>query len=223
MPNPERLFAPLHLGLCQDVFSYLKTRCCLFYWCHNTRDSAGPARRNCDSGGFADSLLQDRPFYGCNRKRVASRVHLHHNIRDLQHFPWCACSALCEHIISAKYGADGWWKIIVYDNKMSSNAVQLTPSLTQSTSQLFACYCSLCQLLEHLSFSSAGIQLDATVGQCKRKLLEHFLTNTTVCGLLFRTVSVQNAIIHQLLTICSQVRLPRELQWKGSRERSISE
>ena len=33
MPNPERLFAPLHLGLCQDVFSYLKTRCCLFCWC----------------------------------------------------------------------------------------------------------------------------------------------------------------------------------------------
>ena len=106
---------------------------------------------------------------------------------------------------------------------MSSNAVQLTPSLTQSTSQPFACYCSLCQLLEHLLFSSAEIQLDATVGQCKRKLFEHFLTNTTVCGLLVRTVSVQNAITHQLLTICSQVRLSRELQCKGSRERSISE
>ena len=33
MPNLERLFAPLHLGLCQDVFHYLKTRCCLFCWC----------------------------------------------------------------------------------------------------------------------------------------------------------------------------------------------
>ena len=33
MPNPERLFARSHLGFCQDAFSYLKTRCCLFCWC----------------------------------------------------------------------------------------------------------------------------------------------------------------------------------------------
>ena len=33
MPNPERLFARSHLGFCQDAFSYLKARCCLFWWC----------------------------------------------------------------------------------------------------------------------------------------------------------------------------------------------
>ena len=158
----------------------------------------------CDSAHFRETLRS----YWISRKLNTPHAHFHHNNRHARPFSLYAGSVLRVHIF-AEYGADGWWKIIIYDNKMSPDAVQLTCSLSRTTSQLFACYCSLCQLLEHLLLSSAG--------QYKRKLLEHFLTNTIACGLLFHIVLVQNAMTHQLLTICSPVSLSRELQCKVSR------
>ena len=89
------------------------------------------------------------------------------------------------------------------------------PSLSETTSQLF-----LGASDHYVSYKSIycwalpEIQLDATFGQwtIQTKVGRTIFANTAVYGLLFRICSVKNAMSHQFLTICSQVRLSRERQ-----------
>ena len=155
-------------------------------------------------------------------KLNTSHGHFHHNDGHARPFSLYAGSGLRVHIF-VEYGADGWWKITNYDKQTSQIALQLTPSLSETTSQLSGCYCSLCQLLEHLLFSSTGNSAWRYSRTIQTKVGRTIFANTAVYGLLFRICSVKNAMSHQFFTICSQVRLSRELQWKVSRGWSISE
>ena len=123
----------------------------------------------CDSAHFRETLRS----YWISRKLNTPHAHFHHNNRHARPFSLYAGSVLRVHI-SAEYGADGWWKIIIYDNKMSPDAVQLTCSLSRTTSQLFACYYSLCQLLEHLLLSSAGNSAWRYSGTIQTKVVRTF-------------------------------------------------
>ena len=100
-----------------------------------------------------------------------------------------AGSGLCVHIF-VEYGADGWWKITNYDKKTFQIALQLTPSLSETTSQLFGCYCSLCQLQEHLLFSSTGNSAWRYSRTIQTKVSRTIFANTAVYGLLVHICSV---------------------------------
>ena len=88
-------------------------------------------------------------------------------------------------------------------------------------------YLNLCHLLIErlrppLLFMSSGytaLTYTATEGTAKRPFMARAAQRSSaddalaaVFGLLFHICSVKNAMSHQFLTICSQVRLSRELQ-----------
>ena len=173
---------------------------------HNTRNRWRSVSGKCDSAHFREN----RRLYCFMSKLNTSHGHFHHNNGHARPFSLYAGSGLRVHIF-VEYGADGWWKIIKYDKKTSQIALQLTPSLSETTSQLSGCYCSLCQLLEHLLFSSTGNSAWRYSRTIQTKFGRTIFANTAVYGLLFRICSVKNAMSHQFFTICSQVRLSREL------------